>query len=480
MRTAFVALLASAVVAQDSGSDLVSSRWFGGAGSDSAVSIASDGAGGLYMAGTTNSLDFPFTGGMERKKRSTAFLARFDKNDGLLWAISLGGSGNDLIGGVAVDAAGAAFVLGMTSSHDMPVKDALQAGHRGGYAGFDLFVVKATAAGEIAQSTFLGGEMDEIAGGIAVGADGDVYLTGSTDSPDFPVTGRAWQPALRGGLNSFVVRLDRGLHAIRWSTFLGGSGADAAHAIALDGDGDVHVAGEGTSADFPITEGAVQAQQRGGDLRRTDLFYAKLSGGDGRLLYATLLGGAGDEVGRGLATGPDGSAYLTGLTESKDFPVTATAALPALIGEAGGFAARIDAARGELVYATYVSGLDLDDARSIVVNEAGEAFVAGVTWSREFPAVAAVQAHRRGMSDLFLMWLDGAGERILASTLLGGSFDESLPSLALLEDGTLMLAGNTLSRDFPRANEGPQPEYGGGLRDSVLVRLRLVRQNTPR
>ena len=468
------AQLASGQASGEQTSRLAWSRWLGGSLLDGANQVAVDGKGNIYVAGSSISPDFPMTSPGPRPGSGHLYVAKLDPAGGLVYSTLIGGSGSNWATGLAVDGDGQVFLYGMTTSKNLPVVNAIQRENRGGVAGFDTFLARLDTSGRVTLLTYLGGTLDDNAGTLALDGKGGLYLSGGTDSRDFPVTSGQYPGKGEFSLSAFVVKLEQAGEKIAWARYHGGSRFDGARAISLDRDGDVHIGGEASSTDFPVTPGAIQKDQRGGELRRSDAFYAKFSGRDGSLLYSTLLGGRGDELGLALATGPDGSAYLGGMTASTDFPVTAGAYQPRHGGEEGGFVARIIAATGQLVYSTYLVGSDLERVQSLAVNEAAEAFAAGITWSRTFPVKLEAQAQRRGWSDFFVVRLDAHGRNALQSTLLGGSLDEKPVSIALEGTDTVILAGDTGSSDFPLAAAGPQKQFAGGVSDVVVARLRFA------
>ena len=223
----------------------------------------------------------------------------------------LGGGGTDEGNSIAVDAAGNTYVTGLTDSINFPMRNAAQPDFGGGQQ--DAFVAKFNPAGALVYSTYLGGDGQDNATGIAVDQAGNAYITGYTASKNFP-TRNALQSVNRGRFNSFVAKLDPS-GALVYSTYLGGSLNDHASSIAVDSSGNIYIAGITTSQDFPLAS-ALQPSP-GGD---ADLFVAKLNAAGTRLIYSTYLGGAGTDGASSLALDREGSVYLTGVTMSPDFP----------------------------------------------------------------------------------------------------------------------------------------------------------------
>src|SRR3990170_8628839 len=235
----------------------------------------------------------------------------------LLYSTFVGGRGNDVGYGLAVDVAGAASVVGSTGFPDFP---STPGSYQSSFIGpTDGFVVKLTPDGStLAYATFLGGAGDDYAYKVAVDAAGNAVVTGGTYSADFPVTPGAFQPALRGGQDSYVTKLKPAGNALVYSTFLGGSSADQGGAVAIDPSGAAIVAGSTYSTDFPTTPNAMQRGWHGGGF---DAFVAKF-GPTGTVAYVTYLGGGGEDGARGAAADSGGYAYITGWTNSVNFTVT--------------------------------------------------------------------------------------------------------------------------------------------------------------
>ncbi len=367
-------------------SDLLYATFLGGGEGDWANEVAVDATGNAYVAGSTRSSDFPTTPGAydtTHNESTDAFVARLNPSGSdLLYATFLGGDGSDYGDGVAVDATGNAYVTGSNGSSDFPTTSgAYDTTHNGGA---DVFVSKLNPSGsDLLYATFLGGGGDDRGKGIAVDGSGSAYVTGWTFSPDFPTTPEAYDTTYNGWYDAFVARVNPSGSALLYGTFLGGGGWDGGNDIAVDGPGNAYVVGWTASSDFPTTSGAYDTTHNGSvdafvarvNPSGSDLFYATFLGaGDGDdglgiavdgsgnayvtgstsspdfpttsgaygtthngggdafvgrlnpsgsdLLYATFLGGSGDDRGKGVAVDDSGNAYVTGFTESFDFPTT--------------------------------------------------------------------------------------------------------------------------------------------------------------
>jgi hypothetical protein len=293
------------------------STYLGGNGYEEGQDIAVDSAGNAYLIGTTTSTDFPTADALQAAYGGglfNAFVAKLDASGtSLVYSTYLGGSGEDNGNDIAVDRAGNAYVTGHTTSTDFPTANPIQATNGGGQ---DAFVAKLNACGTaLVYSTYLGGSGDDLGQGIAVDRAGDAYVTGRTTSADFP-TVNPIQAANRGFMNAFVAKVNASGTALVYSTYLGGSGEDDGTAIAVDRAGNAYVTGSTSSTNFP-TVNPIQAGYGGGN---TDAFVAKLNATGTALVYSTYLGGSGEDLGFGIAVDRAGNAYVTGGTDSTNFP----------------------------------------------------------------------------------------------------------------------------------------------------------------
>jgi hypothetical protein len=386
----------------------------------------------------------------------------------LVYSTYLGGNGDDGGFGIAVDSTGSVYVAGYTSSTNFPTRNPFQPASGGPT---DVFVSKLNAAGTaLVYSTYLGGSGGETPyGHIAVDSAGNVYVTGTTASTNFP-TRNALQPAYGGGPeDTFVTKLNPTGSALVYSTYLGGSGDESGYGCAVDGSGDLYVSGYTSSSNFPTTAGAFQ-RTYGGGIRNA--YVAKLNPAGSALLFSTYLGGNRDDSVRDLTLDAAGNVYVTGWTSSTNFPTTASALQRTYGGGSyDGFVAKFNAA-GTAVYSTYLGGSGEDSGRDIAVDSAGNAYVAGYTGSRNFPTRNALQpTYGGGPYDGFVTKLNAAGTALVYSTFLGGSGNDYLwGGIGLDSAGNAYVLGSTNSLDFPVKN-AIQPTFGGGESDDFVAKL---------
>ena len=366
------------------GTALAYSTYLGGSNVETGQGIAVDSTGAAYITGYAGPTDFPTTAGAYQPTSGgaqDAFVTKLSPDGATLaYSTYLGGSNGDTGSGIAVDAAGAAYITGYTSSADFPTTGG--AYQRTSSFGQHAFVTKLSPDGAtLAYSTYLGGSNGDTGSGIAVDAAGAAYVTGRTVSADFPTTAGAYQTTLNGNSDAFVTKLSPGGATLAYSTYLGGSYNEDGAGIAVDAAGAAYITGNTTSTDFPTTAGAYQTTLNG----EADAFVTKLSPGGTALAYSTYLGGGNVETGRGIAVDAAGAAYVTGYTASTDFPTSAGAYQTTNRGIFDAFVTKLSPDGTALAYSTYLGGTNYEITDGIAVNSTSAAYVTGYTVSSDFP-----------------------------------------------------------------------------------------------
>jgi hypothetical protein len=441
---------------------LVYSTYLGGSGDDTGVSIAVDSNSEIFVTGHTSSIDFPVTLGAQQPSlagTSDVFVSKLNATGtALIYSTYLGGSGGDAGQAIAIDGTGNAYVTGNTSSSDFPTTAGVAQPSFGGVN--DAFVTRLNAAGALDYSTYLGGSGLDIGTGIAVDSNGAAYITGYTQSADFPTSVGAYQTAYGGGADdAFVTRLTN-TGALDYSTYLGGSGLDIGRAIAVNSNGEAYVTGYTQSANFPSTPGAFQTAFGGGT---NDAFIAQLDDVGSGLLYATYLGGSGDDYGMAIAIDGNGDAYVSGSTNSSNFPVTAAAQQPSYAGGVDAFVTALNAAGTAPLYSTYLGGSSYEAGLGIAVDRYGAAFLTGYTQSLNFPTTAGAykSVHGGGTDDAFVVELNPVGALGYGSYLGASGLDFGY-GIAVDATGIAYVVGATYSNDFPLTTGVLQTLYAGG------------------
>jgi hypothetical protein len=444
---------------------LAYSTFIGGNGGDAAYAIAVDSAGNAYIAGATNSTNFPVSTSPYQKATggsSDAFITEFDPAGGkLVFSTYLGGNGFDKANGVVVDSSGNIYVVGYTASPNFPTTKGVFQTSYGGNG--NAFVAKLAAGGAtLTYSTYFGGNGGDFGLGIAIDSSGDAFLTGSTQSTNFPVA-QAFQNALAGGSDAFVAELKPDGSAPVFSSYLGGSAADSGQAIALDGNGYIYVSGFTYSTNFP-TALPLQGQNGGG----VDAFVTKISPNGASVVYSTYLGGSGNDRAYGLAVDPSGNMYLAGDTTSANFPATSAAFQPANAGGDDAFVAKIAANGKTLDYATYLGGSGTDQAFGIAVDGSGDAYVTGYTLSSNFPLENPFDGTFGGgtcdntpCADAFVTEVNPQGSGLVYSSYLGGSGADFGQGITVDAGGNAYVTGSTSSPNFPAMGGAFQAAFAG-------------------
>jgi hypothetical protein len=440
------------------------STYLGGSNTDLGYGIAVDSAGEAFITGQTASIDFPLRNPFQGTNHGNAetFVAKLNANGtALVYSTYLGGSGFDSGRGIAVDADGNAYVTGLTTSNNFPIINPVQPTNHGRQ---NAFVTELNAGGTaLLYSTYLGGRSDDAGLGIAVDPAGDAYITGSTDSADFP-TLNPLQAANRGGTDAFVTKLNSTGRAIVYSTYLGGRGEDAGNTIAVDAVGNAYVTGTTASGDFP-TQNPFQAANHGS----TNAFLAKINSGGTALVYSTYLGGSGNDYAQGIAVDAAGEVFVTGTTSSANFP-TVNPVQATNRGNANAFIAKFNTGGTALLYSTFLGGSRADNGSGIAVDTAGDAYVVGSTVSSDFPTVHAVQAtYGGGFKDAFVIKINAEGTAIVYSTYLGGGGEDYGQAIAVDAAGNAYATGFTSSVNFPTVN--PLQATNGGGYDAFVAKL---------
>ncbi len=501
------------------------SSFLGGDGLDTGADIALDSSGNIYVAGTTTSTTFPVTPGAAKTVLvgfgGDAFITKLNPaGTDVIYSTYLGGNFSDgSFGGsdgfnqrqgglsIAVDEAGNAFVTGATFSTNFPVTvGAFQ--RTSDEATGNCFITRLSLTGDaLIYSTYLGGADRDFPTDIAVDRGSNVYVTGNTYSRDFP-TANALQPAhsndeCSGGdflfqcSDAFVTKLNPQGSALVYSTYLGGNKYDAANGIAVDGTGSAYIVGLTGSSNFPTTPGAFQSRFNGGSFvfvsqpgNAGDAFVSRLSPSGSALVYSTYLGGKRDDTALGIAIDSSGNAYVTGKTDSIDFPVTEGAfqALNAGSGayrsqDAGGnwnaienglsvgevSALAIDPQTPSTIYAAS-NATSFPDDRSAKIFKSTDA---GASWNRVFSEQVGLTG---GVSRIGALAVDpkasnivyaGAWDRVYKSTDGGGqwvSVGGTLP-FPHISINTIAIEAKNTDRFYIGTgnNEAPLPPFGGGI-----------------
>jgi hypothetical protein len=453
--------------------------YFGGSVVDKGHGIVLDSSDNMYVVGMATSRNLPVLNAFQPKLGgdANAFVAMFNSTGTLAWSTYFGGNESDKANAIAIDKSNNLYVTGSTDSTNFPVtKGVLQRSLTG--QGTNAFVAKFTSAGKLIWSTYLGAGGTE-GNSIALDANGNVFVGGQAEG-------------VGGFLDGFVTELNSTATQIEWTATIGGSKTDAIQSIALLGD-EVYATGYTNSIDFPTTVGAVQPNCGSACSDYFNGFVAKL--GAGGVSYATYLGGTKTTVtgttfnlGIGIAVDASGNAYVTGTTNTIDFPVTPGAfqtkyggttdlndgvagCIDFLSGQfpcGDAYAVKLNPTGTKIDWATYLGGSTADIGYSILLDSKGDVWIGGYTQSYSsrthtpFPTTSnAYQKVKGGGLDAFLSELSSSGSSLIYSTYYGGSEDEEAFGLALDSLGNGYLAGRTISKNTPLTANAFQKKLEG-------------------
>jgi hypothetical protein len=451
-----------------------------------------DAAGYIYVGGSTKSPDFPTTRGTydnsgSRNNSNDGFVAKIAP-DGtkLIWSTYLHGTARDDVYGIYADSDGFVYAVGWTVSSDFPTTaGAFDRTHNGKN---DVFVTKLTPDGSgLVYSTFLGGSgIDQCRGGMAFDKEGAIYLSGYTDSTNFPTTKGAIQRTFKGGYgDAFVAKLSADGASLLFCTYLGSTGPDHAFpGLRLHSDGSIVVTGLAGAADFPTTAGAYQSTFAGTQIRDIwygDAFVARFSltaDHQAVIHYITFLGGSGVEVStaqHGIALDHEGNAVVSGTTESVDFPTTPGAFQPALKSANNLYVAKLSLDGTTLLASTYLGGTPKGyEVSGLCLDPNANVLVSGSIFSDVYdhPVTAdAFSTASGGLDEAFFAVLSPDMSVLRYSSYFGGEGHDRIRDLARSADGDLVFGGDSYSTNLPITDAAFQKNYAGAG-DAYIVRFR--------
>ena len=479
------------------------STYFGGSSDDYGYAITTDAAGNVYLTGATNSHDFPAAAGfagagsqcpsdLPTRECYDAFVTKINPaGTAILYSTYIGNPGEDEGRAIVVDNSGNAYITGLVSLAGAPPLE-------------DLFiykyalVAKLGPTGAMAYGFAFGNGPGLIGYGIDIDSQGQAYVVGEV-SGSIPTTGSAIQPQKGEMTDGFLAIFNAAGNGVLYSTYLGGNNtycgvcASKVTGVAVDGAGKAYVTGQAAPS-FPTTPNAYRSTFGGlweGFVAKIDPTLSGMAG----LLYSSYIGGEDTDLGSAITLDATGKVYLTGSTQSDDFPTTAGAldracgsdgvCNPTTVCNSGTppvcytdpktdvFVVKMDLTQSgaaSFLYGTYVGGGGQEVGNGIVVDNAGGIQVAGKTWSPDFPTKYAYQAAIGGKDDIFLFELNPAGSQLNYATFIGGGSNDEATGIARDANGNTYLTGSTGSGAYPVVN--PLRARSGGW-EAFILRLKV-------
>ncbi len=375
--------------------------------------------------------------------------------DPLIYSTYVGGTGGDLPYGMALDSKDNIYITGYTDSVDLPTTAGSFCEARN--EGKDVFVFKLSPGGtELLYSTFIGGSGDEGGSSLAVDDDGSVFITGNTNSSDFPTTAGCFNRSFAGGKwDAFVLKLNAEGTELLYSSFVGGSKADHGSDIALDGQGNACVTGTSESEDFPSTAGSFDELHNG----NRDVVVFKMNHNGSQLLFSSFLGGGWMEGGMAIALDKENNVYVTGITGSSEFPVTEGCYDDSYGGGDDAFVSKLDPNGSRLVYSSFVGGDDYDHGQDIALDDHGNAYITGTGQSPDFPVTPG--AYSDSHKGIVVFKINSDGSDLVYSSYVGDKDWGSGSSIALDPENNACIIGDTSAENFPTTPGCLDRSYNG-------------------
>lgn len=449
--------------------EIIWSTYFGGSHGDHPYNLEIDSENNIIICGNTLSKDFPATAGAYQTTRAgfyDAFVAKFDDRGNMLWTTYYGGEESDFCSGLSIGPNDELSAVGWTWSEYFPTS---AGAHQESFFGGDNdgFIFQLDKDGLRNWSTYFGGEANEHLYDIDSDELGNVVITGWTESASFHVDESAFQPDTSGKLDAFVTLMDAQGQKI-WNTYFGGDSSDAGQSVYFDNFGDIIVCGYSESPNIPIVSSDEKDLPHGVH----DVFLAKFrsSGTISNILWSKMIGGSGKDFGYCMTLDEDSNIYITGSTESADFPATPDALQKTYGGLSDGFAVKCEPS-GSVTYATYYGGSGEDICYGVGIDSERNILITGITSSADLPNVAgSFQDEFGGVTDAFAAKISADGSRYYWSTYIGGNLNEWSHAIRAGAGLNVYVAGATESENFPVAGDPFQDEFAGVI-DGFLMKL---------
>lgn len=435
-------------------------------GIDGGIAIVSSSIGSPYLTGAvyTGATSIATPGAYQTSIRGSnrnCFVANLDASGtSLNFLTYIGGTRDDCPSDITLDSKGNIYITGFTTSDDYPTTVGVFKSNRSGSV--DAFVTKLNSSGSaLINSTYFGETGETYAYGIAVDANDNPFITGFTNANSFPTTSGAYQTTKSITKACFITKFNSTFSGLIYSTFIAGTnGFSEGGNIKLDANNNAYIVGQTSSTNFPVLT-AYQPTLRGG----VDCFVTKLNANGNSLVYSTYLGGSNSEESYNLVLDSDLNAYITGKTNSTNFPVSSGAYQTSLGGSSDCFVTKLNPSGFGIVYSTYLGGTQEDAGMGIAATSDGKTIVTGYTKSSNFPITGC--PYKSSYEDCFVTQLNTYGTSVEYSTCIGGTGID-IPSimsfgkgLAVTSTNNIYLTGYTTSRDLHTTIDAYQTKFTG-------------------
>ena len=456
---------------------LVYSTYLGGNSSDKIYGIVTDKIGCAIVTGETGSLNFPTTIGAYdtvRKTSTVSFITKFNNSGiNLIFSTFIGGTSYDYINCLTLDQLGNIYLGVGSMSKDFPVTPGVYDTSYNGNG--DIVICKMNPTGStLLKSTYIGGSYDEHPSSIIIDNQGNVNISGSSSSSNYPVTSGCYNSYNNGSNDIVLSKLNANFNSFIYSTFIGGSDVDdnfAGSSMLIEPNGSIILTGLTSSANFPVTPGAYSTYKGG-----KDAFLLKMNNTGSALIFSTLIGTTGEESGWSVCKSGN-NIIIAGITNSANFPVTAGSYNTSINGEYDVFIAKFDSLGKNLLKSTYIGG-GLRDVISTMFNDPlGNLVLIGTTESANYPvSSSAYDISYNGLKDLFISVLNSDLSIIKYSTFIGAYADDIANAGFVDENGFIYVAGCTESNIFPVSQNAFDTAFnydsvGPWIYDGILLKF---------
>jgi|GEM_PF-3115397 len=437
------------------------STFYGSAGYEISLHIGRDDSGYVYIGGYSPDATYPLVDEMMVfQGEYDVFVTKFSPNcDSVIFSTYLGSAEQELIGALAVAPDGTVTLSGTVWGSNYPTVNE----YFTDLPDLDIFVTVLNPAGDsIRFSTYWGGSGPDANDCLTIDADGNIYFAGESKSSDYPLVNEVQGYVADWDL--CISKISPYGDSVFYSTLIGGHYREDALSIVVDDSGQAYFTGFATLWQYPTTEGAFIEDPQGD----WDGILTKLSADGDSLIYSSLIGGMGFEMGYGVAVDSNGCAFVTGITNSDNFPIANAIQPVPGYGAYDGYIVKLNPAGSALEFGTFLGGSGWDNPNFLATDDQGFLYMSGETYSADYPTVNSPNQHV-DERDFIVAKMAGDGSYYAYNAIFGGSGDDVCHAMVVCPDYGVLMGGSTSSPDFPIVG-GVQPVFGGD-RDPVIIKV---------